>query len=85
MWCAYFFAILALIGFPYSNLNAHDFVSWLSQTFIQLTMLSILSVAQRLSTEQAKNIHKEHIKLAKKYHEEQLVHHQRTIDKLGIK
>lgn len=50
MWTAYLFACLALLGFPALSAvlgtEAAIYVTWLSQTFIQLTMLPILSVGQ---------------------------------------
>jgi hypothetical protein len=50
MFCAYIFALLALLGFPalsvfFSPLVA-VYIVWVSQTFIQLCMLPILSVGQ---------------------------------------
>jgi hypothetical protein len=46
MWCAYVFAILAIIGFPGLHASPTQYVQWVSQTFIQLVMLSILAVSQ---------------------------------------
>lgn len=48
MACAYFFAALALIGYPGFGATATQWVQWLSQTFIQLVMLSVLAVGQQL-------------------------------------
>ena len=49
MWCAYVFAALALIALPQA---IHDgllpLVQWVSQTFIQLVMLSIIMVGQNI-------------------------------------
>src|SRR5215469_5326844 len=42
MWCAYVFAALALVSLP-SALRSHSavtLVSWVSQTFLQLVLLS---------------------------------------------
>jgi hypothetical protein len=50
MWCAYIFAILAVLGFPYGSTSIPQYVQWFSQTFIQLTMLSIIMVGQDLLT-----------------------------------
>ena len=47
MWCAYIFALLALIALP----QVHGlllFVQWVSQTFIQLVMLSVIMVGQNI-------------------------------------
>jgi len=47
MVCAYIFAILAIIGFPgLVNAQISQWVQWTSQTFIQLTMLSVIMVGQ---------------------------------------
>lgn len=64
MWCAYFFAVLAIIGFPYGSTNLHDYVSWLSQTFIQLVMLSVIMVGQELMTQH----HDKHAKRTEDMH-----------------
>jgi len=45
MWCAYVFAILALIALPYVHTTL-QWIQWISQTFIQLVMLSVIMVGQ---------------------------------------
>jgi hypothetical protein len=50
MWCAYAFAALALIALP-SALASGDMlaiIQWISQTFIQLVMLSVIMVGQNI-------------------------------------
>jgi hypothetical protein len=49
MWCAYAFAALALVALP-SALSAGPLaiVQWISQTFIQLVLLSIIMVGQNI-------------------------------------
>lgn len=49
MWCAYAFAVLALIALP-SALSSGPLalVQWVSQTFIQLVLLSIIMVGQNI-------------------------------------
>jgi len=49
MWCAYAFCLLALIGLP-SALTSGPLaiVQWISQTFLQLVLLSIILVGQRV-------------------------------------
>lgn len=50
MWCAYVFAGLALVSLP-SALQSGDkviIVSWLSQTFLQLVLLSVIIVGQNV-------------------------------------
>ena len=52
MTCAYIFACLAIIGFPafqvFLGAQVPLYVQWVSQTFIQLTMLSVIMVGQSL-------------------------------------
>jgi hypothetical protein len=50
MWCAYIFAGLAAISLP-AALKSGDpvvLVSWVSQTFLQLVLLSVIMVGQNL-------------------------------------
>jgi hypothetical protein len=50
MWCAYVFALLALISLPAAILS-HDpiiIVSWIAQTFLQLVLLPIIIVGQNV-------------------------------------
>ncbi len=50
MWCAYAFAALAAVGLP-SALHAHSadvLVAWISQTFLQLVLLSVVIVGQNV-------------------------------------
>ena len=50
MWCAYAFAALALVSLP-SAIKSGDavtLVSWISQTFLQLVLLSIIIVGQNV-------------------------------------
>ena len=48
MWCAYAFALLAIVGFPVGATNPTVYVQWTSQTFIQLVMLSVIMVGQNV-------------------------------------
>jgi hypothetical protein len=49
MWCAYAFAALALISLPDAiHQGVFALVSWISQTFLQLVLLSIIMVGQRV-------------------------------------
>lgn len=61
MACAYAFAFLAILGFPGLHATPQQYVQWLSQTFIQLTMLSILAVGQRLMSIKQDAHHAEHM------------------------
>jgi hypothetical protein len=52
MWCAYAFAVLALVALP-SALKSGEplqLVQWISQTFIQLVLLSVIIVGQNISS-----------------------------------
>lgn len=49
MWCAYAFALLALLVLPAAiHGGLLTTVQWLSQTFIQLVMLSVIMVGQNI-------------------------------------
>lgn len=50
MWCAYVFALLALISFP-AAIKSRDpiiIVAWVAQTFLQLVLLPIIIVGQNV-------------------------------------
>ena len=50
MWCAYLFALLALISLP-AAISTHDpiiIVAWVAQTFLQLVLLPIIIVGQNV-------------------------------------
>ena len=49
MWCAYAFALLALVVLPQAIQGGMlTLVQWVSQTFIQLVMLSVIMVGQNV-------------------------------------
>ena len=49
MWCAYAFAMLALVALPQAaGGGSLALIQWLSQTFIQLVMLSVIMVGQNI-------------------------------------
>jgi hypothetical protein len=50
MWCAYAFAALALVSLPAAIISRSPvlIVSWISQTFLQLVLLSIIIVGQNV-------------------------------------
>ena len=50
MWCAYAFAALAFVSLPQAitSHSAVTLVSWISQTFLQLVLLSVIMVGQNL-------------------------------------
>ena len=53
MWCAYIFAILAFVALPFAlpgqpTGGVLQMIQWVSQTFIQLVMLSVIMVGQNI-------------------------------------
>jgi hypothetical protein len=50
MWCAYAFGALALVSLPAAIISGSPvlIVSWISQTFLQLVLLSIIIVGQNV-------------------------------------
>ncbi len=52
MWCAYAFAIIALISLPSAlkSGSAITIVGWVAQTFLQLVLLSIIMVGQNVAS-----------------------------------
>ncbi len=64
MWCAYAFAILALISLPEAiKAGTAALIAWIAQTFLQLVLLSIIMVGQkvaaRASDKQAEQTYKD--------------------------
>ena len=52
MWCAYAFAALALVSLPEAVKGGTAMlVAWIAQTFIQLVLLSIIMVGQKIAGE----------------------------------
>jgi hypothetical protein len=50
MWCAYVFAALAFVSLP-AAIDSHStdtLVAWVSQTFLQLVLLSVIMVGQNV-------------------------------------
>ena len=51
MWCAYAFAALALISFPAAvRSGTAALIAWIAQTFLQLVLLSIIMVGQKVAS-----------------------------------
>ena len=49
MWCAYAFGVLALVALPQAlDGGLLPIIQWVSQTFIQLVMLSVIMVGQNI-------------------------------------
>ncbi|CAN7303825.1 hypothetical protein LJR034_001438 [Caballeronia sp. LjRoot34] len=50
MWCAYVFAAIALVSLPSAiQGGVSTLISWIAQTFLQLVLLSVIMVGQRVS------------------------------------
>ena len=51
MWCAYAFAALAFVSFPEAvRGGTATLISWIAQTFLQLVLLSIIMVGQKIAS-----------------------------------
>jgi hypothetical protein len=57
MWCAYLFAAIALISLPKAIQSGDSIVivSWVAQTFLQLVLLSIIMVGQKVQSQNVEN------------------------------
>jgi hypothetical protein len=52
MWCAYAFALLAIVSLPQAiHGGISTLISWIAQTFLQLVLLSIIIVGQKVAGE----------------------------------
>jgi uncharacterized oligopeptide transporter (OPT) family protein len=52
MWCAYIFALIALISLPDAiHAGTAALVAWVAQTFLQLVLLSVIMVGQKVAAE----------------------------------
>lgn len=50
MWCAYAFAALALVSLPDAiKGGTATLIAWIAQTFLQLVLLSVIMVGQKVS------------------------------------
>ena len=50
MWCAYIFAIIAFISLPEAIQGGTSvLISWIAQTFLQLVLLSVIMVGQKVA------------------------------------
>ncbi|MFA6354238.1 MAG: hypothetical protein WCX12_00965 [Candidatus Paceibacterota bacterium] len=64
MWCAYLFAVIAFISLPEAFQGGTSaLISWVAQTFLQLVLLSVIMVGQkvaaRASDKQAEQTYKD--------------------------
>ena len=54
MWCAYAFAALAFISLPAAlKGGTATLIAWIAQTFLQLVLLSIIMVGQKVAAEKS--------------------------------
>jgi hypothetical protein len=54
MWCAYLFAGIALISLPEAIRGGKaPLIAWIAQTFLQLVLLSIIMVGQKVQSEKS--------------------------------
>ena len=52
MWCAYVFALIALISLPAAiHGGTASLIAWVAQTFLQLVLLSVIMVGQKVAAE----------------------------------
>ncbi|WP_421916328.1 hypothetical protein [Mesorhizobium sp.] len=50
MWCAYAFAAIALVSLPAAvQGGVATLIAWIAQTFLQLVLLSVIMVGQKVS------------------------------------
>ena len=50
MWCAYLFAVIAFISLPVAiQGGTATLISWIAQTFLQLVLLSVIMVGQKVA------------------------------------
>ena len=52
MWCAYLFALIALISLPAAiQGGTATLIAWIAQTFLQLVLLSVIMVGQKVAAQ----------------------------------
>ncbi|MDE3023003.1 MAG: hypothetical protein KGI54_14285 [Pseudomonadota bacterium] len=63
MTCAYLFAGLACVSLPEAiHGGAATLVAWIAQTFLQLVLLSVIMVGQKLQQDGLDGLHEKHDK-----------------------
>lgn len=65
MACAYLFGIIAFVGYPYGSHDVKAIIQWFAQEFLQLVLLSIILVGQKLQGEKHKDTLKHLKKISK--------------------
>jgi hypothetical protein len=84
MACAYAFCLLAILGFPGWHATPTAYVQWVSQTLIQLVMLSVIMVGQQIMGDQQAHHHHENTRMHAK-HAGDIASLHRKIDALTAK
>lgn len=61
MTCAYLFAALALVSLPsvIHQGTTQAIIAWVAQTFLQLVLLSVIMVGQKLSSDTQAGLHQD--------------------------
>ena len=78
MWCAYAFALIAVISLPEAiHGGIATIISWIAQTFLQLVLLSVIMVGQDVQSKKSEKraiqdheMLKAELKVIKDMHEE---------------
>ena len=71
MWCAYVFAGIALISLPDAiHGGTATMISWIAQTFLQLVLLSIIMVGQKVESKHSEIRADSHYEVSVKTEEE---------------
>jgi uncharacterized membrane protein len=71
MWCAYVFACIALISLPDAiQGGTATIISWIAQTFLQLVLLSIIMVGQKVESKHSELRNNSHYDVSIKTEEE---------------
>jgi len=71
MWCAYVFAGIALISLPAALAGGTaTIISWIAQTFLQLVLLSIIMVGQKVESKHSEKRADSHYNVSVKTEEE---------------
>ena len=61
MTCAYIFAALAMVSLPEAiHGGAATLVAWTAQTFLQLVLLSVIMVGQKIQQDRIDGLHDKH-------------------------
>ena len=67
MWCAYAFTIIAFISLPEAIKGGiATLIAWIAQTFLQLVLLSVIMVGQKIQNDQRQTILDSHDEIHEK-------------------